>query len=739
MSFGKYLELYNEAWSKMQAHAPRLEHYDGTLWTTWKLALDQVEEANPNSKELFLLWGYFDNQDIWWEMIQAGRDDTQPDWFRNITEDELEFENAMGHLCEYNLAEPNPASLPRNGGSQGYSMHACVHDWTKYGLNKDRTIVHENKESEMARLAFSCIAKLMPRKNVPKFWTVQQRLAKHVDECLQIIRRLPTENDDASMADSLHEIGVFYYGEQNLDMAKELFERALGARERLFGVDHDETLKTVTNLGEAYRRKGDLSKAREMLDRALTGKMKTLGPDNEYTLRTYLLLGLLCRAENNPTEEGNMLRHALEGFERTLGWEHHSTLTAADSLAAFYQSQNDPTKAAALFDRAWRGLSSLLGTGHPAVLSCLRALGDVYTELCKFDKAEECYCLALKSSEQIRDFKKTSTRALEIWRSLITMYQRWGKPNEGDSSCRRAVEWFKQVFGPDHPSTFAACIDLGMFLRWQALGSSEAQNQTRKLTKASEMCQWALEGYERTLGPDHVSTLNAIVNLGLLFTAQGGHAAVHGQYRGRKFAEALEMYQRALDGYDRTCGRNTESALRVLSNMGNVHLMKQELDEARSLLEEALEGYGRTCGRDNELAIWTLQKVGETYMLRDDMLDKAEESFKKALEGYERTCGRDKQPALWTLFKLGETYMLMGDLSQAQEQLEEALEGYEQKFGKEDFATLRIAVRLWDVHSRQGNLETAKSYAGRVPLWMLQGFGENGTPRPSGPKLICAP
>lgn len=702
MSFAKYLELYNEAWSKMQEHSPQLENYNGTLWTTWKLALDQVEETNPNSKELFLLWGYFDNQDIWWEMIKAGRDGAQQEWFRKITEHELEFEYAMRSLCEYNLAEPNPASPPQNGGSHGYSMHACVHDWTKYGLNKDKTIVNEEKESEMAKLAFSCLAKLMPRRTVSNFWILQQRLTKHVDQCQQIIRRLPSKNDDASMAYSLHQIGVFYYGENKLDLAEELFQRALEAWKSLLGIDHLETLKAMNNLACTYIWKGDLDKAKEMLDRVLAGKKKVLGDDDEYTLKTYLFLGSVYRGKKNPIEEGKMLRHALEGLERIdkTPKKKFTTWNAAFRLALFHQRQHEPAQAALLFDRAWRGLSSSLGTNHPSALSCVKELGDVYTELREFDKAEESYRLALKGSEQSRDLKETSTMAREIWRAKTIMYQQWGKPNEEERSCRQALEWFEKVFGPDHPSTLAASMDLGLFLRMQGLRpGAEWHYQDRKLTEASEMYLMAREGYERTLGPDHISTQDAIFMLGRLLSLQGNQVIKERQYRVRKLTEALEMY------------------------------------------EMALEGYRRTCGRDGAFTLQVLRNVGDLCMLLDGMLGKAEESFKEALEGYERTRGRDSESALQTLGRLGETYMLKRELNKAQKLFEEALEGFEHKFGKDHRTTRWIAVRLWDVHSQQGNLEAAKSYADRFPRLeqplILTGFGENGTPSPPPLKLLC--
>jgi len=55
----------------------------------------------------------------------------------------------------------------------------------------------------------------------------------------------------------------------------------------------------------------------------------------------------------------------------------------------------------------------------------------------------------------------------------------------------------------------------------------------------------ALAGYEKTLGPDHTSTLDTVNNLGLLYRNQG------------KLAEAEQMYVRALAGKEKALGPTT--------------------------------------------------------------------------------------------------------------------------------------------------------------------------------------
>src|SRR5207248_1015961 len=79
-----------------------------------------------------------------------------------------------------------------------------------------------------------------------------------------------------------------------------------------------------------------------------------------------------------------------------------------------------------------------------------------------------------------------------------------------------------------------------------------------KLKEAEEIYQRVLAGEEKALGPDHISTLNSIHNLGILYSDQG------------KLKEAEEMYQLTLTGYGNILGpshRYTQDAMLKLEDL----------------------------------------------------------------------------------------------------------------------------------------------------------------------------
>ncbi|QPC63176.1 hypothetical protein HYE67_005407 [Fusarium culmorum] len=87
-----------------------------------------------------------------------------------------------------------------------------------------------------------------------------------------------------------------------------------------------------------------------------------------------------------------------------------------------------------------------------------------------------------------------------------------------------------------------------------ALGS--LYDDQGRLDKAETMYDRALQGKEKTLGPEHTSTLDTVNNLGILYKSQG------------RLDKAEEMYDRALQGYEKALGSpNFETYLPTLNTL----------------------------------------------------------------------------------------------------------------------------------------------------------------------------
>jgi hypothetical protein len=103
------------------------------LYSTWQLSFDHVEQQNALSAKLLRLWAYFDNQDLWFELLQHSNS-TQPDWIRELVQDELSFHDAVRILSNHGLVEVNTPSQELVK-LRGYSIYGYVYLWIVHVLN----------------------------------------------------------------------------------------------------------------------------------------------------------------------------------------------------------------------------------------------------------------------------------------------------------------------------------------------------------------------------------------------------------------------------------------------------------------------------------------------------------------------------------------------------------------------------------------------------------------------------
>jgi tetratricopeptide (TPR) repeat protein len=274
-SFADYLQLYKHSWLRLQQKTPRLLSYeDRALYSTWNISLDHVKQQSELAAKLLLLWAYFDNQDVWLELLQEGRRSGSA-WFSELVEDQLSFNAAVRVLCDHALVEVDAASKDDSIESQGYSMHSCVHAWTKH-------VVNERWNNRMARLALRCVGLHVPSTNALQYWVTQQRLLRHANQCYGFVDAvLARQKDGMKTITAIHGLGELYFNQGKLDKAEEMFERALQGREKALGRDHPSTLGTVNNLGNLYRKQGKLDEAEEMYERALQGYKNRFGSNHQ--------------------------------------------------------------------------------------------------------------------------------------------------------------------------------------------------------------------------------------------------------------------------------------------------------------------------------------------------------------------------------------------------------------------------------------------------------------------------
>jgi len=196
----------------------------------------------------------------------------------------------------------------------------------------------------------------------------------------------------------------------------------------------------------------------------------------------------------------------------------------------------------------------------------------------------------------------------EAFRSLADVQGVLGRPDESLASARRAVAMFDEVEGG---SSVRGALARGTLAQTLFLlgGYDEADAHYRA----------AIEGLERTLGPDHIHRLATLSNFAVLRMNQADYAG------------ADELLAEIVRIGERVYGPEHPSVGAYLQNRATALVGLERLDEARAVYERAAEIYRGSLARDNYrrgLPMLSLSRID----LRQDRPEAAEASAREALE-----------------------------------------------------------------------------------------------------------
>jgi tetratricopeptide (TPR) repeat protein len=209
------------------------------------------------------------------------------------------------------------------------------------------------------------------------------------------------------------------------------------------------------------------------------------------------------------------------------------------------------------------------------------------------------------------------------------------------------------------------------------------------LRQAQQLYERALAGKEEILGPDHISTLETVNNLGVVHTNR------------RNLEAAEKLCQRALVGRENALGRHHASTLHSANALASCHMKKGNLSRAEDLYKRALTGFENALGVDHPSALDSINNLGLLYT-KQGKLKQAETMYRQAMSGFEKALGPDHTSTLIVVYNLGSLYQTQGRLASAREMYQRALDGYEKVFGKQHTSTTMIAHSLCELeHARE--------------------------------------
>jgi tetratricopeptide (TPR) repeat protein len=308
-------------------------------------------------------------------------------------------------------------------------------------------------------------------------------------------------------------------------------QRQVAYRERRFGTDGAETLRSKADLSLALSDAGRFTEAISQFQRVISVAENVFGSTAAETIRIENGLATALTRVGRPQEALARCQSLLQRLE-SYPAESKDVVETKDQLAFALRESGHLNEAISAYTDLLLLRTRVQGPDHPATLFTRDDLAYAYTRAGRPDVAlEQCRTLLLDRSRVLGPEHPETLRTRD---NLAIALRASGSTSEAIEEYRRVLRERERVLGPDHPDTLTTRNGLAGTLL-QASRVAEATNEYATL----------LTDRKRLLGPLSRSTLETRCGLARAILVGGNPAEAI-----RRFRELLRVQTASLgDGH----------------------------------------------------------------------------------------------------------------------------------------------------------------------------------------------
>jgi tetratricopeptide (TPR) repeat protein len=541
---------------------------------TWILSFEQIERQNALASELLSLMSLFDLQAIPMEFLSDFNKQRQGCLHQEHNQD-TQLMKALGVLKAYSLVAEEKG--------HGLDMHRLVQVVTRKWLATKGTM------RQFTETALLTVSHCYP------FGSFEDRekctaFLPHVQAVLKLDGS-GSKDENIARASILHCAAAFFGFSGQWYIAVDFQKQAERLLNEVFGLDHPDTLTTMSNLATTYWDQGRLKEA-ELLEAQVLEKRKTMfGLDHPNTLTTMANLATTYWDQGRLKEAELLDTQVLEKQKTVLGLDHPNTLTTMANLAITYGNQGRLKEAELLEAQVLEKRKTMFGLDHPNTLTTMANLATTYWDQGRLKEAELLGAQVLEKRKIMLGLDHPDT--LSTMANLAATYRNQGRLKEAELLDTQVLEKQKTVLGLDHPNTLNTMANLAITYR----------NQGR--LKEAELLQvQVLEKRKIMLGLDHPDTLTTMANLAATYWNQG-------QW---KEAESLEV--QVLEKRKTMLGLDHPDTLTSMHNLAHTWNSQGKDQDALKLVEQCTEASIRVLGPEHPRTQSSLSTI-EDWRLRE--------------------------------------------------------------------------------------------------------------------------
>ncbi len=303
------------------------------------------------------------------------------------------------------------------------------------------------------------------------------------------IRRAHLDPDDPRIAESLHALAFLLRKTGDDATAEPLVREAVDIQLRVFGEEHEETLKGLNNLASLLEAKGELGPAETLYRRVLDVKRRVLGREHEDVARGVNNLGKLLHAKGDLAAAEPLYREALSIRKKVYGGAPHPEVASSlNNLAALLEDRGDMEGAEALYREALDMRRALHPEPHLDLARSCNNFGMFLQDRGDFGAAEPLFRETLAVADAIPEVRRHPERAIYL-RNYAALLLETGRPVDAEPLVREALSIFREAASSvriaDAESVLGGCLaaqgrmaEAEPLLRgsWEALKEAGGEN-----------------------------------------------------------------------------------------------------------------------------------------------------------------------------------------------------------------------------------------------------------------------
>ncbi|KAH9102205.1 hypothetical protein LEN26_010778 [Aphanomyces euteiches] len=219
------------------------------------------------------------------------------------------------------------------------------------------------------------------------------------------------------------------------DDVEAMYLEALDHQTELLSRDHEDTLDTMTNLGDCYINLGKYDMALKLLLECFDHQLNLFGEDHQVTLGTMSQIGNALRHKNKPQDALQWMRRCYEIACRVFGDDHPQASVFQHNLGVLYNRIGDFGSAEMHITASCTAFERMLHSDHSGAVAFRLSLGDTYRHQGKYAEAKKTLLSCLQNENLYSRLKES------CYQYLGYLYLAMGEFNHASEYLNRGLEY----------------------------------------------------------------------------------------------------------------------------------------------------------------------------------------------------------------------------------------------------------------------------------------------------------